>query len=64
MNFTQDNIETLHQRVHSGMWSDLSLFVLETRIIHIPVKTEETQRLRIKCVPYCPICAQLENQTS
>ena len=38
------------------------LFVLETictgamRVIHIPVKTEETQRLRIKCVLYCPIC--------
>ena len=39
------------------------LFVLETirtgvmRVIHIPVKTEETQRLRIKFVLYCPICA-------
>ena len=38
-------------------------FVLETirtgamRVIHIPVKTEETQRLRIKFVLYCPICA-------
>ena len=47
------------------------LFVLETirtgamRAIHIPVKTEETQRLRIKFVLYCPICAsKLENQTS
>ena len=27
------------------------------RVIHIPVKTEETQRLRIKFVLYCPICA-------
>ena len=35
------------------------------RVIHIPVKTEETQRLRIKFVLYCPICAfKLENQTS
>ena len=38
-------------------------FVLETirtgamRVIRIPVKTEETQRLRIKFVLYCPICA-------
>ena len=38
-------------------------FVLETirtgamRVIHIPVKTEETQRLRIEFVLYCPICA-------
>ena len=37
-----------------------SLFVLETiltgamRVIHITVKTEETQRLRIKFVLYCP----------
>ena len=36
------------------------LFVLETirtgttRVIHITVKTEETQRLRIKFVLYCP----------
>ena len=35
-------------------------FVLETirtstmRVIHITVKTEETQRLRIKFVLYCP----------
>ena len=41
----------------------ICLFVLETirtgamRVIHIPVKTEETQRLRIKFVLYCPICA-------
>ena len=40
-----------------------SLFVLETirtgamRVVHIPVKTEETQRLRIEFVLYCPICA-------
>ena len=27
------------------------------RVIHIPVKTEVTQRLRIKFVLYCPICA-------
>ena len=45
--------------------------VLETmrtgamRVVHIPVKTEETQRLRIKFVLNCPICGfQLENQTS
>ena len=33
------------------------VFVLETirtRVIHITVKTEETQRLRIKFVLYCP----------
>ena len=41
----------------------LALFVLETirtgamRVIHIPVKTEETQRLRMKFVLYCPVCA-------
>ena len=39
------------------------VFVLETirtgamRVVHIPVKTEETQRLRIKFVLYCPMCA-------
>ena len=27
------------------------------RVIHIPVKTEEMQRLRIKFVLYSPICA-------
>ena len=27
------------------------------RVVHIPVKTEETQRLRIKFVLYCPISA-------
>ena len=44
--------------------SQLSVcFVSETirtgamRVIHIPVKTEETQRLRIKFVLYSPICA-------
>ena len=26
-------------------------------VIHIPLKTEETQRLRVKFVLYCPICA-------
>ena len=37
--------------------------VLETirtsamRVVHIPVQTEETQRLRIKIVLCCPICA-------
>ena len=42
---------------------DRVCFVLETirtgamRVIHIPVKTEETQRLRIKFVLYCPFCA-------
>ena len=42
---------------------EVFVFVLETirtgamRIIHIPVKTEETQRLRIKFLLYCPICA-------
>ena len=48
-----------------------SILVLETirtgamRVIHIPVKTEETQRLRIKFVLYCPICAlNVKNQTS
>ena len=41
----------------------LTQFVSETirtgtmRVVHIPVKTEETQRLRIKFVLYCPICA-------
>ena len=41
------------------------LFVLETirtgamRVIHIPVKTEETQRLRLSY-----LCTQLENRTS
>ena len=48
----------------------MMFFVLETirtgamRVIHIPVKTEETQRLRIKFVLYCPICALDLNQTS
>ena len=42
---------------------DRVCFVLETirtgamRVIHIPVKTEESQRLRIKFVLYCPVCA-------
>ena len=41
----------------------LLFFVLETirtgamRVVHIPVKTEETQRLRIKFVLYCLVCA-------
>ena len=45
----------------------MNMFVLETictgtmRVIHIPVKTEETQRLRIKFVLYCPICAECSN---
>ena len=46
-----------------GVWTGVVCFVLQTirtgamRVIHIPVKTEETQRLRIKFVLYCPICA-------
>ena len=42
---------------------ETTFFVLETirtgamRVIHIPVKTEEMQTLRIKFVLYCPICA-------
>ena len=42
--------------------------VLETirtgamRVIHIIVKTEETQRLRVKFVLYCPICAYKHKQ--
>ena len=49
-------------RVFARLAAD-GCFVLETirtgamRIIHIPVKTEETQRLRIKFVLCCPICA-------
>ena len=45
-------------------WKDMAVCLfLETirtgamRVIHIPVKTQETQRLRIKFVLYCPICA-------
>ena len=47
----------------SASWFLVCFFVLETirtgamRVIHIPVKTEETQRLRIKFVLHCPICA-------
>ena len=50
---------------------EVFVFVLETirtgamRVIHIPVKTEETQRLRIKfCTVLSYLCTQLENQTS
>ena len=57
--------------LHKFPSESTACFVLETirtgamRVIHIPVKTEETHRLRIKFVLYCPICAlNLKNQTS
>ena len=31
------------------------------RVIHIPVKTEETQRLRIKFVLYCPMVSRAKS---
>ena len=59
---TEQGLRRLQQlSAHSRVPS--VLFVLETirtgamRVIHIPVKDEETQRLRIKFVLYCPICA-------
>ena len=55
--------ESTRLRMGESLPNHHFLFVLETirtgamRVIHIPVKTEETQRLRIKIVLYCPICA-------
>ena len=49
--------------LHVCLCGGCCLFVLETirtgamRAVHISVKTEETQRLRIKFVQYCPIYA-------
>ena len=68
-----DNFQSEHSRVSSELhcqeegvqvvgWCHC-LFVLETsrtgamRVIHITVKTKETQRLRIKFVLCCPTCA-------
>ena len=42
---------------HRGFFFFLTIRTGAMRVVHIPVKTEETQRLRIEFVLYCPICA-------
>ena len=45
--------------LQEGIWLNILFFVLETirtgamRVIHVIVKTEETQKLRMKFVLYC-----------